>query len=108
MILRGIDMRCGDTLLLDPQAINVVFAPQSGREEWRQSMGIVVARHAAIHALVPLGHDGAEIDEHVAVAHGTRVGARIVIEEQIEKIQRVDVVGARPECLCHFHDRIFG
>lgn len=94
VILCGIHMGGNDALLLDPKPVNIILEAQAGREERWQAESVVVAGYSAVHPPVPVGHCGAEIDQHVHFVQVVQARLAFVFEEHIHEVDGIDVVRA--------------
>ncbi len=98
-------MGCRDSSALNPQAIDIIFKPQSGRKEGRQPKAVVIPGHPAIHAPVLVRHHRAEIHQGVVVVQVFDLDLVLILQEEIHEVDRVDIVGAGAECLGDFDHR---
>jgi hypothetical protein len=101
-------VRRDDAVLLDPEPVDVVLEPQARGKEGRQAGGVVVASDPAVHAPVHVRNDRTKVHQHVDVVQRLEAGLAFVVKEHVDEVDRVDVVRARAERLCHLHDGVVG
>ena len=65
VVLRRVDVHRGKLVLLNPEPINVVLKSEPGGKKRGETVGVVVAGNAAVHAPILVGNDGTEVNEHV-------------------------------------------
>lgn len=108
VVLGGVDVRRHDALLLDPEPIDVVLESQTGREEGREAVRVVVGGDSAIHPPVPVRDGRPEVDQDIEVVDAVRVDLVLIREKQVDEVDGVDVVRSRSKGLRDPDDRAVG
>ncbi len=69
-------------------------------------MPVVVGGDAAIHAPVLVRDDGPKVHEDIQIVEILERERGVVLEEQVDEVDRVDVVRPGPERLGDLHDSV--
>ena len=96
-----------DTILLDPESIDIIFKSQPGCEKWWHTKAVVVSGYSAIDSLILIGNDRTKIIEYIDVVDVMQFRMTLLLVVQVHEnvIQSIDVVCPGPKGLRNFDKR---
>src|SRR6202046_1397277 len=93
-----------NSLLLNPEPVDIVLEAKSCWKEGWQAKGIVVTRNTTVHPPVHIRYGWPKVHQDVKVIQLVQADLVVVVQKHIHKVDRIDIVSPRTERLRYLDD----